>query len=224
MAFMKEGSYDVLTLIVRGSLWQWSFVSLGDTQFSLDSVSCVIITTWEYLHSGQTQFSQASEFSSYSLQWMSNLILSWKVLFSNDLCGAYPQVFLLSTCCWILPLLQLKFPLAPPPHKGVSECTKAFPPSWLPSQGSGHLLQILCFLLLLFFCLFVCLFFNFYLLPYLILRRLACLFGSLRSSASVQKVFCEICSTCWCIFDEFVSRKVITWFYTSTILKIPNRC
>lgn len=45
-------------------------------------------------------------------------------------------------------------------------------------------------------CKILCLPFYLYLLPYLILRRLACPFGSLGSSASVQKVFCWSCSTC----------------------------
>ena len=42
--------------------------------------------------------------------------------------------------------------------------------------------------------------FKLYFLPYLILRRLRCIFGSLRSSPSVQKVFCKIFSTWRCIF------------------------
>ena len=47
----------------------------------------------------------------------------------------------------------------------------------------------------------------------------SCLLGSLRSSASVQQVFCRSCSICRCIFDVFVGRKVISTSYSSTILK-----
>ena len=42
--------------------------------------------------------------------------------------------------------------------------------------------------------------------------------GSLRSSARVQWVFCRSCSTCRCIFDVFVGRKVISTSYSSAIL------
>ena len=44
--------------------------------------------------------------------------------------------------------------------------------------------------------------------------------GSLRPSASVQWVFCRSCSTCRCISDVFVGRKVISTSYSSTILKL----
>ena len=48
--------------------------------------------------------------------------------------------------------------------------------------------------------------------------------GSLRSSASVQYVFCRSCSTCSCIphVDVFVGRKVISLFYSSSILKVSS--
>lgn len=47
---------------------------------------------------------------------------------------------------------------------------------------------------------------NLYLLPYLIIRRSACLFGKLGFSASIQKVFFRSCPTCKLIFDGFVGR------------------
>ena len=46
------------------------------------------------------------------------------------------------------------------------------------------------------------------------------LLGGLRSSASVQWVFCRSCSTCRCTFDVFVGRKVISTSYSSAILKV----
>ena len=39
------------------------------------------------------------------------------------------------------------------------------------------------------------------LFPYCFMWRLSCLFGSLRSSDSIQQVFCRSYSTCSCIFD-----------------------
>ena len=48
----------------------------------------------------------------------------------------------------------------------------------------------------------------------------SCLWGSLRSSASVQSVFCSSCSTWRCISDVFVGSKVISTSYSSTFLKV----
>ena len=70
--------------------------------------------------------------------------------------------------------------------------------------------------------LFFCLCFSFFLLPYPGTWGVSCLLGSLRSSASVQYVFYRSCSTCRCIFDVFVGRKVISMSYSSTILKFPS--
>ena len=66
--------------------------------------------------------------------------------------------------------------------------------------------------------------FYLYLLPYLILRKLVYLFGSLGSSACIQKLFCRSCSTCRLIFDVFVCvcvcGGVIPLSYSSSILKV----
>ena len=70
--------------------------------------------------------------------------------------------------------------------------------------------------------LFFCLCFFFFLLPYPG-KWGACLLGSLRSSASVQSLFCRSCSTCRCISDVFVGRKVISTSYSSTILKVSSQ-
>ena len=69
--------------------------------------------------------------------------------------------------------------------------------------------------------LFFCLCFFFFLLPYPGAWAVSCLLGSLRSSASVQSVFCRSCSTCRCTFDVPVGRKVISTSYSSAILKVP---
>ena len=52
--------------------------------------------------------------------------------------------------------------------------------------------------------------FVFYILYYLLLKRLDCLSGSLVSSASIQKLFCGSCSTFKWSFDEFVGGKVVS--------------
>ena len=51
-------------------------------------------------------------------------------------------------------------------------------------------------------------------------RKNIYLLGSLRSSASIQQMFCRSCSTCTCSFDTFVGRKVISTSYSSAILKV----
>ena len=63
--------------------------------------------------------------------------------------------------------------------------------------------------------LFFCLCFFFYLLPYPGMWGVSCLVGGLRSSASIQLVFCRNCSTCSCISDVFVGRNVISMSYSS---------
>ena len=85
---------------------------------------------------------------------------------------------------------------------------------WKPFlfHGSLPLVQVLS--------LFFCLCYFFFLLPYPGTWRVSCLLGGLRSSASVQWVFCRSSSTCRCISDIFVERKVISTSYSSTMLKL----
>ena len=42
------------------------------------------------------------------------------------------------------------------------------------------------------------------------------------SSASGQKLFCEVCSPFKCPFDEFVGEKVVSQSYSSAILAPPT--
>ena len=67
---------------------------------------------------------------------------------------------------------------------------------------------------------FVCLF-IFYILSYLLLKTMGCLSGCLVSSASIQKLFCGICSAFKWSFDEFVGEKVVSPCYSSAILGPP---
>ena len=61
-------------------------------------------------------------------------------------------------------------------------------------------------------------FFVFYIFSYLLLKTMSCFSGRLMSSASIQKLFCEIYSAFKCSFDEFVGEKVVSPSYSSAIL------
>ena len=62
---------------------------------------------------------------------------------------------------------------------------------------------------------------SFFLLPYPGTWGASCLLGGLTSSASVQWVFYRSSSTCRCISDISVGRKVISTSYSSAILPRP---
>ena len=53
---------------------------------------------------------------------------------------------------------------------------------------------------------------------------MGCFSGHLMSSASDQKLFCEICSAFNYSFDEFVGEKVVSPSYSSAILAPPQKC
>ena len=55
----------------------------------------------------------------------------------------------------------------------------------------------------------------------LLLKTMSFLSGCLMSSASIQKLFCGICSTFTCSFNEFVGEKVVSPSYSSAILGPP---
>ena len=58
-------------------------------------------------------------------------------------------------------------------------------------------------------------------LLHLLLKTMGCLSGCLMFSASIQKLFCGICSAFKCSFNEFVGEKVISPSYSSAILGPP---
>ena len=121
----------------------------------------------------------------------------------SPLCPLHP------CCCALLRGSEASLLCHPqsPPKKGL-------PSVWKPFllHSSLPLLQVPS--------LYFFLFFSFFLLPYLATWGVSCLLGSRRSSASVQYLFCKSCSTCRCISDVFVGRKVISTSYSSTILKL----
>ena len=67
-------------------------------------------------------------------------------------------------------------------------------------------------------------FFVFYIFSYLFLKTMVCFSGCLMSSASLQKLFCGVCSALKCSFEEFVREKVIFPSYSSAIFpSLPFR-
>ena len=64
-------------------------------------------------------------------------------------------------------------------------------------------------------------FFVFYIFSYLFLKTMICFSGCLMSSASIQKLFCGVCSASKCSFEEFVREKVVFPSYSSAILGPP---
>ena len=65
-------------------------------------------------------------------------------------------------------------------------------------------------------------FFIFYIFSYLFLKPVICFSGCLMSSASIQKLFCGVCSVLKCSFEEFVREKVVFTSYSSAILGPPQ--
>ena len=61
----------------------------------------------------------------------------------------------------------------------------------------------------------------FYIFSYLFLKTMICFSGCLMSSASIQKLFCGVCSALKCSFEEFVREKVVSSSYSSAILGPP---
>ena len=64
--------------------------------------------------------------------------------------------------------------------------------------------------------------FIFYILSYLLSKTMVCFSGRLMTSASDQKLFCEVCSAFRYSFDEFVGEKVVSPSYSSAILAPPS--
>ena len=121
----------------------------------------------------------------------------------SPLCPPHP------CCCALLrgsEASPLRHPQSPP--------AKGLPSVWKPFllHSSLPLVQVPS--------LFCCLCFFFFLLPYPVRCGVSCLLGGLRSSASIQWVFYRSSSTCRCISNVFVERKLISTSYSSSILKL----
>ena len=133
--------------------------------------------------------------------------------------------------CWSAPILCAGIsPLCPPQPCGCtllhgSEASPLCHPQSLPAKGLPHVwkpfLLHSSLPLVQVPSLFFCLCFFFFLLPYPGTWGDSCLLGGLRSSASVQWVFYRSSSTCRCISDVSVGRKVISASYSSAIFSSP---
>ena len=64
-------------------------------------------------------------------------------------------------------------------------------------------------------------FFIFYIFSYLFLKTTVCFSGCLMSSASLQKLFCVVCSVLKCSFEEFVREKMVFPSYSPAIFTVP---
>ena len=62
----------------------------------------------------------------------------------------------------------------------------------------------------------------FYVLSYLLSKTMGCFSGRLMTSASDQRLFCEVCSVFSYSFDEFVGEKVVSPSHSSAILPPPR--
>ena len=102
----------------------------------------------------------------------------------------------------------LKFPLTPPLREFPSVWKFFFLHNSLPGCRSPTQSLLSLFYL--------------YILPYLILRRLACFWGSLESSPSVQNVFCRNCSTWRWVFYVFVCVWVGGGGWSSCLIPPPS--
>ena len=165
----------------------------------------------------QVRAAQVTSWPAHCPRWSVCLIsLGPATRFPGCAAGAPPQVCRVSPlgadifssswfCC------HLKFQNSPQTHwcegflvfGNVSSFTTP-PLGWVPTPNS-----------------FVSLFVS-YILSYLLPKRMGCLFGCLVSSASIQKLFCGICSPFKWSFDEFVGEKVVSPSYSSTILRLPQ--
>ena len=153
---------------------------------------------WASAPSPQPPLSMSRQASQAGECWSTRIIFAG----ISPLCPLHPY------CC--TPLHSSK--ASPSPCHPQSSPVKGFPSVWklFPLHSSLPEVQVLS--------LFFCLCFFFFLLPYPGMWGVSCLWGSLRSSASVQYVFCKSFSTYRCIFDVFVGRKVISKSYSTTVL------
>ena len=113
------------------------------------------------------------------------------VAFRHVICGFYLLFPSQSGC-------PLRFKNFPQTH----QCKTPFP-GWISVLSS-------------FFSLFI-----FYVLSYLLSKTMGCFSGRLMTSASDQKLFCEVCSAFTCSFDEFVGEKVVSPSYFSAVSAPP---
>ena len=120
------------------------------------------------------------------------------VAIRHVICGFY-----LFICLFFFPvMLSPEIPKLPT-DLPVRGCLETSPLSQLPPRDGSPVPNS-----------FVSLF-IFYILSYLLLKTMGYFYECLMSSASIQKLFCGICSAFKCSFNEFVKEKVVSLSYSS---------
>ena len=65
-------------------------------------------------------------------------------------------------------------------------------------------------------------FFIFYIFSYLFLKAMVCFSGCLMCSASLQKLFCVVCSALKCSFEEFVRESGLPILFLRHLYSSPQ--
>ena len=210
VSFLKVSSCNLPAQRVRGSLLQQSLASLRGPVFYLDCLSRVILAFSEYLQSSQhwcSSWKPEHPAPTRSSGHECKPLLSWEVLFGNELCGEF-SLF----CLW------------PPVALFPSEVPKL--PFVLTREGFLNMLELFllhspspgCWSLSpnpFFF------FLNLYLLPtsfwddWLAFLEVKDLLPAFRMYSVWVDPHTDV------FFDVFVGRKLIFLFCSSTILKVP---
>ena len=181
---------------VRTFLREWSSVSLCFSGSPIVFLSVLCHISPLRVASGfSLRTDDAAHTSTLSPHWLRAYTSMWatsqlEIAILFDFCGQFS---------WLCFHLRFLSSLLTPPVRGFPTIWKLLLHDSLPRMVPGPCPEILC------------LPFHLYLLPCLILRRLVCLSGHLGSSASVQKSFCESCSTYrWSFWKVVVESREYT--------------
>ena len=126
--------------------------------------------------------------------WASGLLLCWQLQLGAYSVGYHYYFFFFSWIC-----CPLRFQNSPQTHLWEGFLLLGnFSSFTTPSSGWTSIHN----------------FFVFYILSYLLSKRIGCLSGCLVSSSIIQKLFCGSCSAFKWSFDEFVGEKVVSLSYS----------
>ena len=123
------------------------------------------------------------------------------VAFRHVICGVYLLIYLFSSQSGCPPRFR-NFP-----QTGQCKGFLVFGTSSIKTPFPGWISILSSFVSL----------FIFYILSYFLSKTMGCFSGCLMTSASDQKMFCEVCSVFNCSFGEFAGEKVVSPSYSSTI-------
>ena len=193
---------------MRGSVWQWSLAFLPGSCFSLDSLSYDVLAPGERLMTVNCSPLHGVQYPKPEPQFpipthhggcAANVVSAGKCWSTMILVMNYLHFIL-----WASVVFPSKI-LKPPPHPArhpvptndtVSKCGKTCFSSWLPPWSKSAHLKLFAPLFSYIFCPTLC---------------------SEDFCASIQKLFCQSCSTCRCILYVIVGKKVISPSYSSIV-------